>query len=371
MTVTEERPTAVHRPADAAAGRPRPAHRRGPVHQRPHDPGRAAPRRGAQPVRPRPDHVGRHVRRAPPMPGVVAVYTGADLADAVGRADAVRVAGHRRHEEPGALPAGRVARRATSATASPACWPPAKPPRRDAARGDRRRVRAARGGHRPRGRAVATGSSSTTSSAPTRATRGTSRSRAPRVRSTRRSPPRRSRVSERYVQQRLMPMAMEPRAVAAVPQPFGGDITLYSATQIPHILKIMTAITLGIPEHQVRVVAPAVGGGVRLASSTSTPRSCCAWRSPASTACRCAGTRSARENAHGDDPRPRPDPAHRARRRRRRQAHRDPGAAARRHGRLPPARHARHPAARRVPLRRRLRPARRPTTSSARRCSRR
>ena len=68
-------------------------------------------------------------------------------------------------------------------------------------------------------------------------------------------------VSERFVQQRLIPMAMEPRAVAAVPQPFGGDITLYSATQVPHILKVMTAITLGIPEHQLRVVAPAVGGG--------------------------------------------------------------------------------------------------------------
>lgn len=68
-------------------------------------------------------------------------------------------------------------------------------------------------------------------------------------------------VKERYVQQRLLPMAMEPRAVAAVPQPFGGDVTIYSATQVPHILKVMTAITLGIPEHQVRVVAPAVGGG--------------------------------------------------------------------------------------------------------------
>ena len=68
-------------------------------------------------------------------------------------------------------------------------------------------------------------------------------------------------VSERYVQQRLLPMAMEPRAVAAVPQPFGGDITLYSSTQVPHILKVMTALTLGIPEHQVRVIAPSVGGG--------------------------------------------------------------------------------------------------------------
>jgi carbon-monoxide dehydrogenase large subunit len=68
-------------------------------------------------------------------------------------------------------------------------------------------------------------------------------------------------VSERYIQQRLIPMAMETRAIVAVPQPFGGDITLYSATQIPHILKVMTAITLGIPEHQVRVIAPSVGGG--------------------------------------------------------------------------------------------------------------
>ncbi|MEX2628059.1 MAG: xanthine dehydrogenase family protein molybdopterin-binding subunit [Ilumatobacteraceae bacterium] len=68
-------------------------------------------------------------------------------------------------------------------------------------------------------------------------------------------------VSERYVQQRLIPMAMEPRAVLSMPQPFGGDVTLYSATQVPHILKVMTAITLGIGEHQLRVVAPSVGGG--------------------------------------------------------------------------------------------------------------
>ncbi len=68
-------------------------------------------------------------------------------------------------------------------------------------------------------------------------------------------------VSERYVQQRLIPVAMEPRAVCAVPQPFGGDITLYSSTQVPHILKVMAALTLGIPEHQMRVVCPSVGGG--------------------------------------------------------------------------------------------------------------
>ncbi len=68
-------------------------------------------------------------------------------------------------------------------------------------------------------------------------------------------------VTGKFVQQRLLPMPMEPRAVACVPEPFGGGVTLYSATQIPHILKVMTAVTLGMSEADIRVVAPAVGGG--------------------------------------------------------------------------------------------------------------
>jgi carbon-monoxide dehydrogenase large subunit len=68
-------------------------------------------------------------------------------------------------------------------------------------------------------------------------------------------------VEERYVQQRLIPAAMEPRGVAVVPSPMGGDYVVYSATQIPHILKIMLGITAGIPEQKLRVIAPAVGGG--------------------------------------------------------------------------------------------------------------
>jgi aerobic carbon-monoxide dehydrogenase large subunit len=68
-------------------------------------------------------------------------------------------------------------------------------------------------------------------------------------------------VQERYLQQRLIPAAMEPRGVAVVPGAYGGDLTIYSATQIPHILKIMTAVTCGLPEQKLRVVAPAVGGG--------------------------------------------------------------------------------------------------------------
>jgi carbon-monoxide dehydrogenase large subunit len=69
------------------------------------------------------------------------------------------------------------------------------------------------------------------------------------------------RVKATYIQQRLIPAAMEPRGVVVVPQPFGGEMTVYSATQIPHILKIMLAITTGTPETQLRVIAPAVGGG--------------------------------------------------------------------------------------------------------------
>jgi len=68
-------------------------------------------------------------------------------------------------------------------------------------------------------------------------------------------------ITETYLQQRLIPAAMEPRGVAAVPAPHNGDITLYSSTQIPHILKVMASITLGLPEQKVRVVAPSVGGG--------------------------------------------------------------------------------------------------------------
>ncbi len=68
-------------------------------------------------------------------------------------------------------------------------------------------------------------------------------------------------VKERFIQQRLIPSAMEPRGVCAVPAPFGGTFTLYTSTQIPHILRVLLALTLGISETKLRVVAPAVGGG--------------------------------------------------------------------------------------------------------------
>jgi aerobic carbon-monoxide dehydrogenase large subunit len=68
-------------------------------------------------------------------------------------------------------------------------------------------------------------------------------------------------VDANFVQQRLIPAAMEPRGVLAIPSPHGGEITLYSASQVPHILKVMIAATSGISEAKLRIIAPAVGGG--------------------------------------------------------------------------------------------------------------
>ncbi|MEU7380394.1 MULTISPECIES: xanthine dehydrogenase family protein molybdopterin-binding subunit [unclassified Streptomyces] len=68
-------------------------------------------------------------------------------------------------------------------------------------------------------------------------------------------------LKRRYRQQRLIPNAMEPRAVVVTPLAASGEFTVYSATQIPHILRIMLSVVTGVPEHKLRVVAPDVGGG--------------------------------------------------------------------------------------------------------------
>src|SRR3954469_18704352 len=66
-------------------------------------------------------------------------------------------------------------------------------------------------------------------------------------------------VRRTFRQQRLIPAFMEPRSVMV--DPTGPQLTMWSATQVPHILRLMLAMTLEIPEHKVRVIAPDVGGG--------------------------------------------------------------------------------------------------------------
>jgi carbon-monoxide dehydrogenase large subunit len=66
-------------------------------------------------------------------------------------------------------------------------------------------------------------------------------------------------VKRRWRQQRLIPAFMEPRSV--VVDPTAEQLTMWSSTQVPHVLRTMLGLTLGLPEHKLRVIAPDVGGG--------------------------------------------------------------------------------------------------------------
>ncbi len=68
-------------------------------------------------------------------------------------------------------------------------------------------------------------------------------------------------IRQRILNQRLIPVAMEPRGVLADYKPGEKQLTIWSSTQIPHLLKTQLAVMLGVPETSVRVIAPEVGGG--------------------------------------------------------------------------------------------------------------
>ena len=68
-------------------------------------------------------------------------------------------------------------------------------------------------------------------------------------------------VSQRFVNQRLIPNSIEPRGVLAEYLPGEGTLTVWSSTQVPHHLKTILSLLLDFPEQLVRVIAPEVGGG--------------------------------------------------------------------------------------------------------------
>jgi carbon-monoxide dehydrogenase large subunit len=68
-------------------------------------------------------------------------------------------------------------------------------------------------------------------------------------------------VKQRIVNQRLIPNAIEPRGMVAQYNPGSGDLTLWTATQIPHLVRLLLSMVIGIPEHKLRVIAPEIGGG--------------------------------------------------------------------------------------------------------------
>ena len=68
-------------------------------------------------------------------------------------------------------------------------------------------------------------------------------------------------VKHRLYHQRLTPMPIEPRGVIASYHPGEGALTLWTSTQIPHLIRTLLPGMLGVPENKLRIVAPEVGGG--------------------------------------------------------------------------------------------------------------
>ena len=68
-------------------------------------------------------------------------------------------------------------------------------------------------------------------------------------------------VSQRLINHRLIPTAMEPRAAVAHYNPGSGELTLWCTSQNPHIHRLLMSAVTGIPETKIRVIATDVGGG--------------------------------------------------------------------------------------------------------------
>jgi carbon-monoxide dehydrogenase large subunit len=68
-------------------------------------------------------------------------------------------------------------------------------------------------------------------------------------------------VRQEFVNQRLIPVPMEPRCVLAEWDAGNRLLTIWTSTQIPHLVRSLVAGMLNLPENHVRVIAPDVGGG--------------------------------------------------------------------------------------------------------------
>lgn len=69
-------------------------------------------------------------------------------------------------------------------------------------------------------------------------------------------------VELELVNQRLIATAIEPRACVAQWNQFTEEMTLWTTSQNPNLIRvIMSAFTFTIPEHKLRVISPDVGGG--------------------------------------------------------------------------------------------------------------
>jgi len=80
------------------------------------------------------------------------------------------------------------------------------------------------------------------------------------------------------VNNRLIPNAMEPRAAVGDYDSGTGGFTLYTTSQNPHVARLVLSAFIGIaPEHKLRVIAPDVGGGFGSKIFIYAEETVCVW----------------------------------------------------------------------------------------------
>ncbi len=149
-------------------------------------------------------------------------------------------------------------------------------------------------------------------------------------------------ISQRMMNHRLVPNAIEPRGVVAHYEPGKDLLTIWSSTQNPHILRTMVAGMHDLGEHQIRAIAPEVGGGFGAKINIYAEEYVCS--ATFETARDSAEVdRGAFGSIRGDHARARHHLLPRHRGKARRHGARPQDAADRRHRRLQHAAHRRHP----------------------------
>jgi len=84
-------------------------------------------------------------------------------------------------------------------------------------------------------------------------------------------------IERRIVNHRTAGAPIEPRGVIAEYR--AGSLTVWSSTQVPHLVRLFFAVQMGISEDKVRVIAPDVGGGFGSKLQVCAEETLCAWAS--------------------------------------------------------------------------------------------